>query len=271
MGASAAGEPPDIQQDSTESAGRDAVRQEERVTLAMFLTECSRGALRTRLLLLVLTLTLAVGWTDTLCYLALGRVWASIMSGNILFLGLSIAQGNTALLMRAGVAVLLFLVGIVLGSRSLDRLPMQQAVRRWRMTFACYLLVEGLVLLAFALVWTLVGHLDQDPAVQIVALGIAAFGMGLQGALLGAFNILDVNTVALTGTELLLGIRLAQWITGRPAYQPVGTSGPFLVALILAYIVAAFVVALTVPWTGIAFLPCLLVVVAVLVLALPAR
>jgi hypothetical protein len=36
----------------------------------------------------------------------------------------------------------------------------------------------------------------------------------LESALLGAFNILDVSTVALTGTEPLLGIRMAQWITG---------------------------------------------------------
>ena len=93
--------------------------------------------------------------------------------------------------------------------------------------------------------------------------------MGLQGALVGAFNILDINTAALTGTELLLGIRLAQWITGRPAYQPVGTSGPFLVVLILIYMAGAFVVALTVPWIGVAFMPCVLVVGAVMVLALP--
>jgi uncharacterized membrane protein YoaK (UPF0700 family) len=151
-------------------------------------------------------------------------------------------------------------------------MPSGSTIRsRWRRTFACYLLVEGLVLLIFAIVWSLVGNLAQHSAVQVVLLGIAAFGMGLQGALLGAFNILDVSTVALTGTDLLLGIRLAQWITGRPAHEPVGTSGPFLALLILSYVVAAFVVALTVPWIGVAFMPCFLVVGAVMILALPAR
>ena len=271
MDASTAGEPPDIQQDSTQHACRDAMRTEDTVTLAMFVAACRRGALRTRLLLLLLILTLAAGWTDAVCYFSVGGVWASIMSGNILFVGLSIVTRNTGLLTRAGVALLLFLVGVIVGSRSLQMLPMHQSVGRWRRTFAYYLLVEGVVLLAFALVWSLVGNLAQHPAVQVILLGIGAFGMGLQGALVGAFNILDINTAALTGTELLLGIRLAQWITGRTASQPVGTGGPFLVVLILIYMAGAFLVALTVPRIGVAFMPCVLVVGAVLVLALPER
>ena len=267
MDASTAGEPLDFPQDSTESAGR----QEDAVTLPAFVQACGHGARRRRLLLLVLTLTLAAGWTDALSYLAVGHVFASIMSGNVLFVGLSIAQRNTALLTRAVVALLLFLGGIILGSRSLQMLPTQQTVGRWRRAFACYLLGEEVILLAFALVWLLAGHLARHPVEQVVLLGMAAFGMGLQGALLGAFNILDVSTVALTATELLLGIQLAQWITGRPAHHRLGTSGPFLGALILSYVVAAFIVALTVPWIGAAFMPSLLLLGAVMVLAMPER
>ena len=105
MDASTAGELPDFQQDSTQSAGRDAARPQETVTLAMFVAAAGRDALRTRLLVLLLTLTLAAGWTDALSYLAVGRVFASIMSGNILFVGFSIAQGKTSLLTHAGVAL----------------------------------------------------------------------------------------------------------------------------------------------------------------------
>src|SRR5260221_7610667 len=95
--------------------------------------------------------------------------------------------------------------------------------------------------------------------------------MGLQGALFGAFNILDVNPVALTGTELLLGIRLAQRIGRRSVDQPAGTRAPFLVALLLSYTLAAFVVALALPWTGTAFIPCLLVVGAVVAILVTTR
>ena len=158
MDAPAAGEPPDFQQGGSESPGRDARRQEDALTLPMFVAACSSSALRTRLLLLLLTLTLAAGWTDALTYFAVGRVFASIMTGNTLFVGLAIAQGNTALLTRAGVALLLFFVGIILGSRFLQMLPMQQSVERWRRTLASYLLVEAVVLLVFAFARSLAGN-----------------------------------------------------------------------------------------------------------------
>ena len=271
MDASTSGESPDFLRDSARRADADREGREGAVTMATFVTGVCHTTLRTRMLLLLLTLTLAAGWTDALCYLVLGRVWASFMTGNILFVGLSIAQGNTALLVRDVVAVVLFLVSLTLGSRYLQTLPARQSVERWRSTFARYLLGEGLLLLAFALLWSLAGNLAQHPATQVVLLGIAVFSMGLQGALLGAFNILDVTTVALTGTELLLGIRLAQRLGRQSVDQPGGTSALFLVALLLAYALAALVVALAVPWTGTAFFPCLLVAAAVVVLAMPAR
>jgi len=268
MTASTSGESSDFPQDGTRRADMNAEQREGAVTIMTFIEAPSRRAVRAGMLL---TLTLAAGWTDTLCYLVLGRAWASFMTGNILFVGISIAQGNTALLLRDVVAVVLFLVSLTLGSRYLQTLPARQSVASWRSTLARYLLVEGLILLAFALVWSLAGNLAQHPAVQVVLLGIAVFGMGLQGALLGAFNILDVNTVALTGTELLLGIRLAQRIGRQSVDQPGGTSALFLVVLMLAYALAALVVALTVPWTGIAFIPCLLVAAAVVAVLVTTR
>jgi len=255
--------------EESDSLLRDAWREDKgteqrqgAVTLTAFVTAPSQRALRTGLLLL---LTLAAGWTDALCYLAVGRVFASFMTGNILFVGLSIAQGNTALLVRAVVAILLFLVSVTLGSLYLQRLPARQLVARWRGTLAWYLLVEALILLAFALLWAITGDPAQHPEMQVVLLGVAALGMGLQGALVGAFNIPDVVSIALTGTELLLGIRLAQRITRQSADQPGGTSVSFLLALMLSYTLAALVVALVAPWIGLAFIPCLLVTIAVLV------
>jgi len=252
----------------------DAERQGERhaegheVTLKAFVAASPQRALRSRLVLL---LTLSAGWTDALCYLDLGRVFSSFVTGNILFVGLSLAQGNAALFVRAAVAVLIFLASVTLGSLSLGRQPDRQSPRGWRMALACYLLVEGLVLLAFALLWQLTGNPAQHPAVQVVLLSIAAFGMGLQGALVGAFNILDVTSVALTGTELLLGMWLARRIGGQAAEPRGGTSALFLLALMLSYTLAALVVVLASPWISTPFIPCLLVTSAVLVVFVAPR
>jgi uncharacterized membrane protein YoaK (UPF0700 family) len=223
------------------------------------------------MLSLLLLLTLAAGWINALCYLAVGRVFASFMTGNILFIGLSIGQGNTALLARASAAVLLYLMSITLGSLYLQSLPAQMPPESWRGTLARYLLIEGLILLVFALVWALGGTPAQNTTQQVVLLGIAAVGMGVQGALVAKFAILDVASVALTGTELLLGMRLAQLIGRQSANRQAATSVPFLVALMLLYVLAALIVALTVSWIGTVFIPCALVAVAVADLAAPRR
>jgi uncharacterized membrane protein YoaK (UPF0700 family) len=106
----------------------DTQQRDGAVTLAMFVPAASQRPLRTRLpLLVLLLLTLAVGWMDALCCLAIDRTFAPIISGNIL-VGLAVAQGNGALLVHAVVAVLLFLVGITLGSRYPQTLPARQPV-----------------------------------------------------------------------------------------------------------------------------------------------
>src|SRR5690349_20291001 len=109
--------------DGPARAGRDAEPRERGVTLPALFAAPTQRALRSRMVSLLLLLTLAAGWTDALCYLAVGRVFASFMTGNILFIGLSIGQGNTALLVRAGAAVLLYLASITLSSLYLQSLP----------------------------------------------------------------------------------------------------------------------------------------------------
>jgi hypothetical protein len=74
--------------------------------------------------------------------------------------------------------------------------------------------------------------------------------MELQGTLVGPFSILDVVSIALTGTELLLGIRLAQRVGRRMGDQAGVTSVLFLVAPMLSYALAAFVVVLSATWVG---------------------
>src|SRR2546429_4535221 len=97
---------------------------------------------RGRIGLLLLLLTLTAAWIDMLSYLSLGRVFASFMTGNLLFIGLGVAQGNSGLLIRALVAVLVFLVGVTFGSFCLGRAPQQQSGPAWPPPFAPTLLLD---------------------------------------------------------------------------------------------------------------------------------
>ncbi len=227
---------------------------------------------RGRIGLLLLLLTLNAAWIDMLSYLSLGRVFASFMTGNFLFIGLGVAQGNSGLLIRALVAVLVFLVGVAFGSFCLGRAPQQQTGPAWHNTFARYLLMEWLLLLVYAIIWRVTSNLSQQAGVQILLLCVAALGMGMQGALVLAFNIPGVVADALTGTLIALGQRLAQGLGHRgPESQERGWSGMFLVLLCLIYVVSAFVVALISAFILTPVVPVIVVTIAIFALLFPSR
>jgi len=227
---------------------------------------------RGRIGLLLLLLTLNAAWIDMLSYLSLGRVFASFMTGNFLFIGLGVAQGNSGLLIRALVAVLVFLVGVAFGSFCLGRAPQQQTGPAWHNTFARYLLLEWLLLLVYAIIWRVTSNLSQQGGVQILLLCLAALDMGMQGALVLAFNIPGVVAEALTGTLITLGQRLAQGLGHRgPESQERGWSSMFLAFLCLIYVVSAFVVALISAFILTPVVPVIVVTIAIFALLFPSR
>jgi uncharacterized membrane protein YoaK (UPF0700 family) len=227
---------------------------------------------RERIALFILLLTLNAGWTDMLAYFFLGHIWATILSGNILYIGLGLAQGNSGLLIRALAAVLVSFVGVTVGSFCLQQAPQRQTEQTWRTTLVRTLLIEWLLFLAFAIIWRVTSNLSQQGGVQILLLCLAALGTGIQGALIQAFNIPGVVANALTGTVLMLGQRLAQGL---------GHSGPeseewrwrniFLVMLLLIYVVSAFVVALISSFMLTPVVPVIVVTIAIFALLFPSR
>jgi uncharacterized membrane protein YoaK (UPF0700 family) len=230
-------------------------------TLAELLQEPRESLLRAVLLLL---LTLTAGWIDMLSFLGLGHVFSSFMTGNFIFVGMSLAQGNSGLLIRASVALLLFLAGGTLGAFFLERIPQQQTRRTWLDTLIGYLLLEWLILLGFALGWQFTGNLGSNNWAQITLLGIAAFAMGLQGALVQALNIPGVVADALTGTVLQLGKRFADHASKQASKNSMTTG--FLILLCLTYIISAIAVVLTISYNGVAFIPVIFVTIVIYVL-----
>ena len=173
---------------------------------------------------LILLLTMNAGWTDLVAYLFLSKVFASFMTGNILFIGLALAQANFGLLERAAIALLLNFVGVTIGALIIHRAPLRRTTRRWRNRIMITLLIEWIFLLAFAFVWFMTSNLTQQNTAQIVLLGLAAFGMGIQGAVVIAFEFPGVVANAMTGVVLVLGQRVGKGIAGRGVAQtgPVG-------------------------------------------------
>ena len=62
-------------------------------------------------------LTAAAGWLDALSFLHLGKVFNSIMTGNVVFVGLGAAEGDGGLVLRAALALGAFVLGSFTGAR----------------------------------------------------------------------------------------------------------------------------------------------------------
>jgi hypothetical protein len=128
--------------------------------------------------------------------------------------------------------------------------------------------MEWMVFLVFALWWEVTGDLASHAGTQIILLTLAAFAMGMQGALVQAFEIPGVVANALTGTVLLLGRRLAQDVGGPIAEsQKEWKRNKWLLALLcLIYILSAPVVLLSRPFLAPPFGPVLMVTIMIGVL-----
>jgi uncharacterized membrane protein YoaK (UPF0700 family) len=225
---------------------------------------------RGRIVLFILLLTFNAGWIDILAYLILGHVFASFLTGNILFVGLALAQGDQGWLISAITVIVLSFLAISLGTFLIERTPPRQTERAWHITLICPLLIEWLLLLAFAIVWHLRESALGQSEVQILLLALAALGMGIQGAVVEVFNYPGVVANALTGTVLVLGQRLA-----HDLLYPGSERGKwkwrnmYRVVMLLTYVVGALIVASISVFRPV--VPLIIVTIAILVVLAPPR
>ena len=213
---------------------------------------------------LILLLTLNAGWTDLMVYLFLSKVFASFMTGNILFIGLALAQVNIGLLVRATIALVVNLVGVTAGALVIHRAPLRGSVLHWRNRIMIALLIEWIFLLAFTLVWFMTSNLAQQNSAQIILLGLAAFGMGIQGAVVIAFEFPGVVANAMTGVVLVLGQRLGKGIAGRGVTQT-GPAGEWRWTFLLPvlYALGAVAVGLMYTWPFTPIFPLIISTIAI--------
>jgi uncharacterized membrane protein YoaK (UPF0700 family) len=191
-------------------------------------SEIPSPALRVALLLL----TLVAGWVDAMCFVGIGRVFSSFMSGNVLFLGIAVGKGDMDLLWRALFVLLGFFVGTMTGTVILARRTPSRRRLDERL-----LGLEAVFLLWFAAGWEYMRGQTADLALQLVLLGLAALAMGLQGAAVVALNLPGIATNALTGTITLIGRMVGFRLALVPLHAVVSVN--FLLALCSAYAVGA--------------------------------
>lgn len=144
------------------------------------------------------------GLIDAVCFLALGGVFAEMMTGNMLLFALSAGTGaELGDLRRYAAALGAFVVGAVIGGRMLRCSP-QLAEKR------VGFLVEWLLILAAALVAIWITPDAHNTAGKVV-MALLAMAMGVQNALVRAHGVPDLatNVMTLTLAALIADSRLA--------------------------------------------------------------
>ena len=151
---------------------------------------------RRRQWLLVL-LALNSGATDAIGFISLGGAFTSVMTGNMILLGVAVPNGDGALALRSGLAIVLFMVGAFLGAR-IARTP-QPEDGVWPVRVTVALAVELAIFLGVAVGWWLTGG-HPIGGVQPVLLGASSVALGVQSSAILRFGVSGLSTTYMTGT-----------------------------------------------------------------------
>jgi uncharacterized membrane protein YoaK (UPF0700 family) len=186
----------------------------------------------------ILALAAIGGWLDGLTFVALGSVFVSAVTGDLVQVGIASAEGDIGRLVTLLVALGCFLAGTSLAvvlERTVGATAWPGPVRR-------PLLVHAGLLIVFAALWVAFGDPERGSAAAAVVVGIAALSAGVQGAAILGLGIRGASVNAVTGVMTLLGAGLAERGAGVPG--PRSALPWWELALILAvYSLSGLVVA----------------------------
>jgi uncharacterized membrane protein YoaK (UPF0700 family) len=166
----------------------------------------------------VVTLAVVSGATDAIGFLTLGGAFTSVMTGNLVLLGVSASSADGVLAIASGGAILAFCAGAALGAR-LAGSP-SAGDRIWPRAVTVGLAVEFAFIAAYAVGWWVTGG-SPDPAVGLVLLFSTALALGIQSSTVQRFGVSGMSTTYLTGTLTTVVMRLASGRAVREVWHSI--------------------------------------------------
>jgi uncharacterized membrane protein YoaK (UPF0700 family) len=153
---------------------------------------------------IAIALTFASGASDVASFTRLGNVFTSVMTGNIVLLGLAVARGSLTLLAHTAVAIAGYITGVIAGTWvahvATDDEAGTEAGTRVLSAHVIWVLVAELTLLAgFTVGWEVSGAAPAGWA-QFALLATLAATMGMQSFTVRDMGLTEVSTTYLTGT-----------------------------------------------------------------------
>jgi uncharacterized membrane protein YoaK (UPF0700 family) len=143
---------------------------------------------------LLILLALATGATDAAAFEHLGHVFASVITGNLVLLGVGVVSGDHHLTLFTGCALAGYIVGVLIGAPRRKRSP---PTTGWPRGATIALVKELLLLVAFGVGWEIAGsHPTEAWHASLVT--VAAAAMGIQSTAVRRFG--QISTTYLTST-----------------------------------------------------------------------
>ena len=164
------------------------------------------------LTVLAAALTFGTGAMDVAGITRLGGVFSSVMTGNLVLLGLAAARLSGELAAHTALAFAGYVTGAAVGTWIAG--PPRPREQTWPVAVTLTLVVELAVLGVFSTGWELT-HGQPTGGPQLVLVVVATLGMGLQSAAVRALGT-TVSTTYLTGT--LTGVVASLVATHRPRH-----------------------------------------------------
>ena len=145
----------------------------------------------------LIALTAGTASLDVTAFFRLGGVFASVMTSNLVFVGVAVVKTEAAFGARCAVAILSYIVGVGLGSAIAP--PSGHENRLGTRPLSLLLTGELALLVAYTIWWM---ALDARPAgwTRLALLGVIALAMGSQSAATRQLGNPSAGTTYLTGT-----------------------------------------------------------------------
>jgi uncharacterized membrane protein YoaK (UPF0700 family) len=182
---------------------------------------------------LVVLLTLTTGAVDAATFLGLGTVFSSVITGNMVLLGIAAGTGRATLALHSGVALVGYSAGVMLGAPFASRRGGSPPA--WPRGVTITLALEVVVLAGFAIGWEITG-MHPSSSVQVLLVIVLAAAMGMQSTAVRQLGQMSSTYLTSTLTGLLAGLATRTKVDG--AWRSVGV----LVAIVIGAVFGSLVI-----------------------------
>lgn len=160
--------------------------------------------------LLLIILGATTGATDATAFERLGHVFASVITGNLVLLGVSAAQSDGRLALFSGCALAGYALGVLLAAPASAPRERSGEERIWPPSVTVTLSFDLALLVLFTVGWELDGN-RPGRVMQVLLLALVAAAMGVQSTAVRRLGEMSTTYLTSTLTGLIEALRRRRW------------------------------------------------------------